>query len=559
MTQQENNTIKEPHESKKYDPIVFVNNPVTESNYDVIGFDSQVKTIERAIADGATMIGLVADYGTGKSSMTELLCDAFVKQGNPKPIKINMWDSLSQENPKTDSTSISNLTKSFLFQLANGKNSTFSRYVNKMLSKNYGNISFATNKPTSFVLWAIIAGILFAFYKMSGISGTGVLSYVPEWVKFTVPFIKALSPWFLVCSVAALLFGMRNLSIAYSHWKMGNSRTIEINDIFDTYRTIIEKITPKDGKKQLVFIDDLDRINDKETIVSFLKELYRFRESITENPDKIIFIISVKPESELVSGKQVNLTNEIKDDNKDDNNKTNESLTKKVEDHSLIYHKVFDTTLFLKPIHFDDYDSILLRLIKSNTEKKLALEDLIDKKIDETLPISFRWIKYGTNLTLRDLKDRLNHAIDIMVSLKNKSHENNSAADFNACAAVAYLESQFPTDYYRLIKDEESFAKFIKRSYKIVDETEVEENIDELKDFYKECFSAEEYSEQFIKALCGMIMEKTFKDDFRMYFYTYPRDSHIKTTEERELCNCLLYPNQYSIPSNLDDCVVLFY
>ena len=146
MTQQENNTIKEPHESKKYDPIVFVNNPVTESNYDVIGFDSQVKTIERAIADGATMIGLVADYGTGKSSMTELLCDAFVKKGNPKPIKINMWDSLSQENPKTDSTSISNLTKSFLFQLANGKNSTFSRYVNKMLSKNYGNISLATNK-----------------------------------------------------------------------------------------------------------------------------------------------------------------------------------------------------------------------------------------------------------------------------------------------------------------------------------------------------------------------------------------------------------------------------
>ena len=165
MTQQaEINETKKQEEKKKYSPIVFVNSPVAEPKYDVIGFDAQVETIQQAIEGGATMIGVVADYGTGKSSMTELLCNAFVEKGNPKPIKINMWDSLAQENQEENGSNISNLTKSFLFQLANGKSSTLSRYVNKMLSKNYGNISFATSRPGHFVVWAIIAGILFAFH-----------------------------------------------------------------------------------------------------------------------------------------------------------------------------------------------------------------------------------------------------------------------------------------------------------------------------------------------------------------------------------------------------------
>ena len=120
---------------KIYSPLVFVNNPVTSPEQDIIGFDVQVETLKKAIDDGATMVGLIADYGTGKSSMTELLCNDFVKKGHPTPIRINMWDSLEQASKGGDSVSVSNLTKSFLFQLANGKDSVLSRYVNKILSK----------------------------------------------------------------------------------------------------------------------------------------------------------------------------------------------------------------------------------------------------------------------------------------------------------------------------------------------------------------------------------------------------------------------------------------
>ena len=444
LTERKNEVPGTTEKKKQYSPIVFVNNPVKDSDHDGIGFDAQVKTLQDAIDGGATMIGVIADNGTGKSSMTELLCNSFVEKGHPAPIKINMWDSLTQANLKDDTTGVSNLTRSFLSQLANGKGSTFSSYINKLLSRNYGNISFASSNPWRFWVFAIIAGLLFGLHMMAAVSGTGVMAQLPKWivwVKVVIPFIKALSPWFLVLAIVSLLWGLVNLSIVFSHWKMPSRRELEINDVFDTYRVIAKKLTPIcKKKKRLVFIDDLDRINDKKIIIAFLKELYRFQDSITKDKDRIVFIVSVKPESELI--------------NNGNQPASPVGVGTSTIATSQIYPKVFDTTLFLKPIHFDDYDSILLRLIKSAPEKKKALEELIEKRIDKSLPYSFRWIKYGTNLTLRDLKDRLNHAVAIMVSLKNKSYVNNSAADFEACAAVAYLESQYPNEYYRLIKNE---------------------------------------------------------------------------------------------------------
>ncbi len=549
LAENKSETSSATEKKKQYSPIVFVNNPVKDSEHDVIGFEAQVETLQNAIDDGATMIGVIADYGTGKSSMTELLCNSFVKKGHPSPIKINMWDSLTQAELKDGNAGASNLTRSFLSQLANGKDSTFSSYINKLLSRNYGNISFASSNPRRFWVFAVIAGVLFGLHMMATVSGTGVMAQLPmwlEWSKVIIPFIKALSPWFLVLAIASLLWGLVNLSIVFSHWKMPSQREVEINDVFDTYRVIAEKLTPVcKKKKRLVFIDDLDRINDKRIIIAFLKELYRFQDSITKNKDRIVFIVSVKPESELIDN---------------DNQLVPLAGVNAIPaDMSPIYPKVFDTTLFLKPIHFDDYDSILLRLIMSAPEKKKALEELIEKKIEKSLPYSFRWIKHGTNLTLRDLKDRLNHAVAIMVSLKNKSYENNSSANFEACAAIAYLESQYPTEYYRLIKNEESFAKFIQASYTIVNEATIEDDTSKLTKLFLSCFTNEKYKDEFIKTLCGMVMEKIFKDDFRMYFYTYPKDSHIKTTEEREICNCLLFPKQYSTPVNLDEYVKFAY
>ena len=54
-------------ETAKQQPLVFVNRPIEDSTHDIVGFSTQIDTICEAIKDGSTMIGVVANYGTGKS------------------------------------------------------------------------------------------------------------------------------------------------------------------------------------------------------------------------------------------------------------------------------------------------------------------------------------------------------------------------------------------------------------------------------------------------------------------------------------------------------------
>lgn len=143
--------------------IVFVNSPVSSKDEDVIGFNDQVNTIINAINENATMVGIIADYGTGKSSMTEMLKEKYVSEGNPKPIKINMWDSLTKEDEQDPQNAVSVLTKSFLFQFANGHKRRLGSFVNKMLSKNYGSISFSSTHYVRLFIFLILS-LFFGHY-----------------------------------------------------------------------------------------------------------------------------------------------------------------------------------------------------------------------------------------------------------------------------------------------------------------------------------------------------------------------------------------------------------
>lgn len=58
--------------SEEAHPIVFVNKPISSVEDDAIGFSTQVDTIYEAIDNGSTMIGLIADYGSGKSSVKRM-------------------------------------------------------------------------------------------------------------------------------------------------------------------------------------------------------------------------------------------------------------------------------------------------------------------------------------------------------------------------------------------------------------------------------------------------------------------------------------------------------
>lgn len=521
--------------NSSYEPIVFVNNPITQKNEDVIGFDSQIKTLNKAIEQGAKIIGVIADYGTGKSSLTELLVNninddqkqkcSSCRKKTCKPIYVNLWDSLNKNNNGNDKEEhISVLTRSFLYQLSRGYDIRFGKHINRLLSKNYENISFSINASKKNYFMIIVACTLFTLYLISGISGTGIMKHFSTNIDMIGSIFKIIGPIFLFLTAFFLYCGLKDKSIVFSHWKMPNRREPEINDIYDIYNIIVEKLAPKDGCKRYIFINDLDRIDNPALCIDFLKELYRFQECLGENKDKFVFIISVKPKLNHISDR--------------------------------LFSKIFDYTLYLKPIHFDDYDSLLLKLFESNPKQKKELEKLLGYTIGEHIPDDFKWIKRGGNLTLRDIKQRLNQSISIMLVLKNKDYKIKTSTKFQSCAAVVFLEDCYPADYYKLISYENDFANFVRESRSIIDSKKKEGKLESLKKLFNEKITTNKlgvtFSKEFIDELCGMLLDGLFNDDYRMYFYTYPKGSHIKTTDERDLCDALLFPNTYLPQENLD-------
>lgn len=505
-------------ETKKVEPIVYINTPISNLKEDIVGFETQVATVENAINSGATMIGLIADYGTGKSSVTDIICKKLVEPPYkyPMPIKINMWDCLKQE--RGNSTSVTDLTKSFLFQFANGKNSKLGSYINKRLSKNYGLLSFGVHSVWAWICF-VAALLSFAISKISEIKNFFIPNYVsvlPTWFKDAVKTVYNLSPVFLVIAIIFAVAGISLSSIAFSHWKTERKSDKEINDIFDTYQYIIRKSKPKKNRKQVVIIEDVDRVNSKKLVVEFLKELYRFQNLIKHNKNKFVFIVSVKPESSLKSENDENFVEEI-------------------------YPKIFDVTISLKPIHFDDYDSLLRQLISLDTKKQQQIESLIGEKgIDKKLPDSFKWIIEGTNLTIRDLKERLNSALEIMVSLKNKDHQGNSSAKFAVCSAVSYLEHCFPKDFAKLISCEVELSNFVSDSY--VTKKKKKDVKSEIKNDFNTNFEGYNFDDEFVDTICELTCDGYIDEDYRMYFYSYPKKSHIKTVHEKLLCDMLQLP-----------------
>lgn len=533
---------------KEYQPIIFMNTPISSLKDDIIGLNSAVSSINYAVRHNAKMIGVIADYGTGKSSLTDMLSSKRKLYG--KAIRIDMWGSLSkklassQEN-QFEKDNINELTKSFLFQLAVGVSDSTARHVNKRLSKNYGIISFSISSLWFwvYVAFASLFYILYALFdNVTEIALMVILKYIlpasdTGYMTFLTKMVKYSSPLFLVVSIVILLIGLRNTSIAFSHWKMQAARDPEINDVFDTY-CLIEKKLLSWRHHRLIIIEDLDRVVDRNIVVGFLREIYRFTNLTPKHRrNDPVFVVSVKPEGQLVC------------------------LEGKGElyiDDACIYPKVFDFTVSLKPIQYEDYESVYLGIIGEETSKQrkklqnvLGEENRIEKN---QLPDSFYWMKQGHNLTIRQLKDRLNQAVALFVSLKNKKYERHAYVNFSSCAAVTYLELQYDKEFYSLIQNETALADFIRGVYPVRNSNaKIAEKDNELVRMFKAQYpDVDGFTMSFIDDLKKMIIMGDIDDDFRMYFYSYPKGIYIKTTDEKDLSNLLLFEFEYISDDELD-------
>ncbi len=119
---------------------VILNQPIEDEKNDWIGVKVYVDKLEAAINDGAKMIAVTSDFGSGKSSLLAMYKKRIQKgifHFRPKSMYIiNMWEALERMNE--GGNSVVELHKSFLFHVINQLSPSKGSYISKRLSKNYG-------------------------------------------------------------------------------------------------------------------------------------------------------------------------------------------------------------------------------------------------------------------------------------------------------------------------------------------------------------------------------------------------------------------------------------
>lgn len=502
-------------------PIIFKNTPIENDSQDIFDFKTQVEVLNEVEESGAKIIGIIGDYGSGKSSITEMF-ENHEKEKKNKTIRINLWDEYF--GTKGDEK-FQAVMKSFFYQLAYGNtkhNKNFSEYINNRFNKNQGRVSFRLATRKSFILIGFAALLVLLFFSFNNIS-IEILKYLKEVFEIT-PIEKAffsilysIRYSFLVGAGALIVWATIIAAPVFMSWKSEGTYTIDNSDISEIYTLIVGRILSRGKKKVIVFIDDLDRTANRDTVICFLKELYRSINLLPEEySKKILFIISLKAE---------------------------ETLKNKENDSEKIYPKIFDYTLHIKSIHCDNYYDVVNDLLVQNKENlKKAFPEYGETAVSKVLA-ELKWLYQDENLTIRELKDRLNETFLLYQTLHARDYKNSSVK-LNKSAAVTFLKRKYPEYYYNILGNEHKFAELIRECYKISDNKEVLKKVTTFFDSIFEVKIKTEEDLEFLNKLSDMLAQNLIDDDFALYLYNYPRHSYIKTLDEKELFNSITLDNK---------------
>lgn len=541
--------------SENDNSIVFINKPITTREEDVIGFDAHIDSIKEAINKNASIIGIISDYGTGKSSIVDILSHEHIMMDC---ITINMWDSLDNSgkqvtdgngqqsvngdghslrvsNSETNQKeSLSVLVKSFIYQLGKKKKDYIGNHVNKILSNNYNIFSFSVGYKK---FWLCLVGaIIFIslFFAMGSNGNATIIQEALGWSRNSISNIKmwflVLRPISLVVAILLLVYGLRDTHLVFSRFDKKDRRKAEINEVFAAYSYVYRKLE-RLFRKSVVVIEDLDRICDEKKARDFLKELYRIN-NICKNRrfrKQPVFVVAISKES-------------MDEDN--------------------IFSKIFDYEIELNCVHIEDYRDVLKEIIDKDETNKPRLMRLVfgenssyekNHKNEEILLNYCKWLYEGEHLTIRELKDRLNKTIEKYSDIRNKGYQGLRATDFETCSAIVYLERQYPKYFYSLVKKEKKFAELIEETQEILindkDGNTKNQIIDAINN-YRIFKDKDDDYELFVDELSDMIVRGLVNRDYRMYFYAYPKGSYIKSSEEEMICNCLYLPNKNDYDEN---------
>ncbi len=507
---------------KNTEGLPYLNRPIVDEEHDWIGMAEYADYLKAAIDRGAEMIAVTADFGTGKSSLIQLL----KKKCTPwyyRIFEVDLWCHLepvyqTEENGKQaieGQTGAAEIHKAFLYQLANQISSRLGDYVSKRMSENYG------------LLQLRIGHIWLGAVVVMGVICLGAGKIVLETAKLLEEQYEALEgltgPLSITLSVLGVLclwFVLSHSEILFSSKVSEGSRKWRDLDTAELFHNQILKRRPLSWwKRIIIIIEDLDRSNDMSGVSQFLKEMrkyylaprkqYRFFKCWNK---RITFVVNIKQETSLLDEKM----------------------------DPQLYPKVFDFILDLKKINIDNYDQILEGLLLEKADELQKLGLLKEKATGETVMAipGMQWMIRGQFLDVREVKNRLNTALLLYASLCGKFGEEKIS--FEKCAVVSYVSLAFPEECQRM---KDHTLDELMKGYLCGTCTEVEE-------FHK---ILGEENEEYAKEIHLLVQGHQIDGSYRTYFYNYPKGSHLRSLEEELVYNVILYPNDMVRPDDLEE------
>lgn len=509
--------------------VLFLNLPIKDTSEDAIGLAAYADSISNALDKGAQTIAVTSSFGMGKTSVIELLRERRQQKKHESIIKVPMWTKLADCSCNGDTI---NMHRNFVYQIARQINQRRGAYVIRRLSSNYRLLKVHTNRTVNWTL--IIISIVCFLSSFLCNSSNELISKIPIITKYG----KTISNWAAIIGLISFAISITKSEIVFSNGK-DEKRVIEADDIIDLYYNEIlqhqcrpmlflrKMFLNRDyNKHYIVIVEDLDRSNDCESVKSFLKEIRKYYVPSFQNSDpktrfknKLTIIINIKPESIL--------------DNKD-----NTATKDDTPEPDSLYDKVFDYTINIPTINIDDYETILESLLQKQKENLYSL-GLSEKNSTISLP-GIQWLIREPKVGLREIKNRLNRAILLYLSLKERFPKGNIT--FERCAVVAFLTTAYETDFYNTKDD--AYQKIV--DWGLKNKFDFNRSDNPCKEILKGC------DDHYIDEVSNLVKVGLIDGGYRAYFYNYPKKSKIYSIEENEIQGILLYNRE---ATNLDNAV----
>lgn len=482
---------------KKSNNTVFLNRPIKNEDEDWIGISTYVDKLDAAVEANAKIVAVTSDFGTGKSSLISLYKNK-VKNSSKnflgfgkKVLNINMWGTYEQ----TGEALPLELHKSFIYQLIcqiNPKDRRKSNYISRRLSKDFG--IWALNGKSR--IWSIMVMVsLIGFFLSTMLYN--FKDYVQSLFDITDTLYFKFNILIFTMSIVCFVGAIINSEIVFSSKKSEGNRTLDENILIDLFKQ--EVLNQWGWYHYIVVLEDLDRIESKESVSQFLRELRKYY--LTEGGrHKITFVVCIKPEA---------------------------MLTKDNEQDSVEYKKIFDFIINLQKVNIDNYDSVLRGLLEEKREwlNQLNIPALVDTQ-------GMEWMKYGREIDIREIKCRLNETLTLYESLQSRFPDNSRkrVITFEKCAVATYLRREYENDFYQLKDDTLDIfvSQYGIRGLDKIGEEEKPDNWDNLSEAFKDK----------VKLL---VKSKLVDANYRLYFYNYPSESKLFTLSEMHVYNSIVY------------------